>query len=97
MARTGWLSAGGGPARDPMADPEQGDEEERPREGDGFWDAFSPGARRIVAHARWLAAAFFGSWMAAYAGSRFDLDALHYAGLGGVGLTMVLVLVWLSP
>lgn len=67
------------------------------REPEGFWDAFAPGARRIVTHARWLAGAFLGSWLAAVGGARLDVDPLYYAGLGGVGLTMVLVLIWLSP
>jgi hypothetical protein len=38
---------------------------------------------------------FLFSWIVAYAGSARNLDWLHFAGLGGVGLCMLALLVWL--
>jgi hypothetical protein len=38
---------------------------------------------------------FLFSWAVAYVGSARDLDWLHFTGLGGVGLTMLILLVWL--
>lgn len=38
---------------------------------------------------------FLFSWAVAYVGSARDLDWLHFTGLGGVGLTMLVLLVWL--
>jgi hypothetical protein len=38
---------------------------------------------------------FLFSWAVAYLGSARDLDWLHFTGLGGVGLTMLVLFVWL--
>jgi hypothetical protein len=38
---------------------------------------------------------FLFSWAVAYVGSARDLDWLHFTGLGGVGLTMLVLMVWL--
>jgi hypothetical protein len=78
------------------AEPEPPPEPE-PKEPESFAEAFGPGARRILRHARLIAGSFFGSWLAAYVGSRLELDVVYYGGLGGGGLTMVVVLIWLSP
>ncbi|MGD8859076.1 MAG: hypothetical protein PVI30_03635 [Myxococcales bacterium] len=38
---------------------------------------------------------FLFSWIVAYAGSARGMDWLHFVGLGGVGLCMLGLLVWL--
>jgi hypothetical protein len=38
---------------------------------------------------------FLISWIVAYVGSARGMDWLHFVGLGGVGLTMLGLLVWL--
>jgi hypothetical protein len=38
---------------------------------------------------------FLLSWVLAYVGSNLQLDWLYFAGLGGVGVSMLVFLVWL--
>jgi hypothetical protein len=45
--------------------------------------------------ARTFMVPFIGSWMIAYIGGQFEMEWLYYAGLGGVGVSIIGLLLWL--